>query len=306
MLAVLVPSSALPGFHPVCAGGAGEGEPQGLGQVMRAPAPTPELLEPWPLGHTEQGPAGEAAGAENREVRSGGLRGPVLGATCLGVSRPDGVLQPGLRDRLGEAGGQPGSPDRMPAAGQNHSLERQFRPSAALPTLTPVSTEGGALLQGPLMPLPSVSPRGLCGERFPRSSYKGAGVSGWIQNGCLSRVRGGPGVGRPGPSGGRLLGGARGSSWEVGRCWAQGCQPASETSGQRVLEGGRGTQQKMHWPPGAGGVGGSMWTCCLLPGLDCISQHRAWNSGGVMKAKFPEGAGGRGWVGRVRGLANRG
>ena len=165
MLAVLVLSSALPGFRPVCGGGAGEGAPQGLGQVMRAPVPTPELLEPWPLGHTEQGPCGRGSrGCENREVRSGGLRGPVLGSTCLGVSRPDGVLRPGLWDRLGEAGGHPGSLDRMPAAGQNHSLERQFRPSAALPTPTPVSTEGGTLLQGPPMPLPSVFPRGLCGE----------------------------------------------------------------------------------------------------------------------------------------------
>lgn len=68
----------------------------------------PQHQSSWNLGlwGTQQGPCWRGSrGCENRELGSGGLRRPVLGATYLGVSRPEGVWRPGLQHHQGEAEG---------------------------------------------------------------------------------------------------------------------------------------------------------------------------------------------------------
>lgn len=157
---------------------------------------------------------------------------------------------------------------KMPAAGRNCSLELKgssLHWPPCPPPPPPSPQKRGALLQGSSMPLPSVSPWGLCSERFPQIFPQ----KGRLDPKCLSPM-GCRGEGRSGswPAQSKWRPG-RGSrlwlgSWEVPGtgtpAWPQRPQD------RQFWKAGGTYSRRCCGPPGAGGWGAPCGHTVFFPG----------------------------------------
>lgn len=156
------------------------------------------------------------------------------------------------------------SVDRMPAAGRNCSLELKgssLHWPPCPPPPPPSPQKWGALLQGSSMPLPSVSPWGLCSERFPQIVP---------QKGRLDPKRLSPtgcrGEGRSGSWPAQTKWRPGRGSREVGRCQAQGRQPGPRDLRTEFWKAGGTYSRRCCGPPGVGGWGAPCGYTVFFPG----------------------------------------